>query len=595
MVKTGAAFGDYIRTERITRFRGDNFFTSQHTHMRGFFLLLCLAIVGCLFLFRLGFLQLAQGHYYRDLSDTNRIRTTTVHAPRGIIFDRHGKPLVFNIPGFRKKEGTETKLITREDALSRIAKGEQLEVDTLRQYPYSDAFSHVIGYIGQISQEELHSDIFKGYKSGDVVGKMGIEKQYESKLVGIDGKTLAEIDSQGRPVRTLGQTDPIPGQNITLTLDATLQKTAYAAMRDVRRGAVIVTTPKGEVLALVSKPGFDPNLFTLGQSYKAASDSAYHTVSDILLDGVDQPLLNRAISGVYPPGSTYKLITAATGLERHVVDRDFIVEDNGVITIGSFSFANWYFLEHGGTEGQVNMVRAIARSNDIYFYKLAEMIGVDSLAEMTRKFGVGQRLGIDLEGEAKGIVPDNAWKKKVIGEQWYLGDTYHYGIGQGYLLTTPLQVNAWTQAIANKGAYYVPHLIQAEQPSQLSEAFLADETLAVIREGMIESCSQGGVAWPLFDFKVKNEGLKIDGKNIVGIPEATSSANMSDYRHVSVACKTGTAQHGGEETLPHAWITLFAPAYNPQVIVTVLAESSGQGSSIAGPVAKAVLEDWFSR
>jgi len=200
-----------------------------------------------------------------------------------------------------------------------------------------------------------------------------------------------------------------------------------------------------------------------------------------------------------------------------------------------------------------------------------------------------------LLGEEKGIVPTEDWKKKVIGEQWYLGDTYHYGIGQGFLLVTPLQVNAWTQVIANGGDLYTPHLLKSSKFKVQSSKLLSEKNLSLIRQGMVESCEPGGVAWPLFKLKIKNEKLKIDGRNFLTALESSTSGDLKDYREISIACKTGTAQHGGEETLPHAWITLFAPAYDPQIVVTVLSESSGEGSNVAAPVAKKILEEWFSR
>ncbi|PIZ98160.1 MAG: hypothetical protein COX78_03665, partial [Candidatus Levybacteria bacterium CG_4_10_14_0_2_um_filter_35_8] len=203
---------------------------------------------------------------------------------------------------------------------------------------------------------------------------------------------------------------------------------------------------------------------------------------------------------------------------------------------------------------------------------------------------LGKPLGIDLEGEAAGTVPSPDWKEKEIGESWYLGDTYHYGIGQGFLLTTPLQVNGFTQVIANGGILYVPHLIK-DQRSKIKDQNLLDrKNIDLIRQGMIEACSPGGVAWPLFDFKVKNSDLKIDGKNF--LEDASGSAKMTK---VAIACKTGTAQHGGEQTLPHAWITLFAPAYKPEIVITVLSEESGEGSNVAAPIAKKILESYFSK
>jgi len=331
----------------------------------------------------------------------------------------------------------------------------------------------------------------------------------------------------------------------------------------------------------------------MGEDY--LGERQYKSASEILLDSENQPLLDRAISGTYPPGSTFKLVVAAAGLENKVIDGNFTIEDTGILRINTFSFSNWYFTQYGRTDGQVGVVKGIQRSNDIFFYKLAELVGVDDLSKFAEKFGLGKKLGIDLTGEANGIVPTREWKKKVIGEDWYLGDTYHYGIGQGFLLTTPLQVNAWTQAIANEGTLYRPHLLLNAKPSVLNSKFLSPKNVSLIREGMMEACEPGGVAWPLFDFKVKNANLKIDGKNILEAPQATTSADFADYRKVTIACKTGTAQHGGEATMPHAWITLFAPAYDPQIVVTVLSEESGEGSNVAAPIAKKILEEWFRR
>ena len=281
------------------------------------------------------------------------------------------------------------------------------------------------------------------------------------------------------------------------------------------------------------------------------------------------------------------------------------MEDTGSINVGAFTFSNWYFTQYGKTDGMVNVAKGIKRSNDIFFYKLAEKIGVDKISQTAMDFGLGQKLGIDLAGEAKGLIPTRKWKEKTIGGPWFLGDTYHYGIGQGYVLTTPLQVNTWTQVIANEGSLYKPHLLKsraagkafgdARQISNLvppakplatlgkSQKFLNDKTISLIRKGMVESCSPGGVAWPLFEFRVRNSKLRIDGKNILGVEGASGSADM---RQIVIACKTGTAQHGGENTMPHAWITLFAPAYNPEIIVTVLVEESGEGSNVAAPIAK---------
>ncbi len=592
----GAAFPDFVRTESFGQYRHREGDGQTRRTMREFLLPFSLFfLVGMLFA-RLVSIEIFQGKYYAALAENNRVKTTVVHAPRGIIFDRNKTPLVFNIPGFRQKQNDKIVILSHEEAAKKLSSGEKgIEVDSLRQYPYKEVFSHVLGYIGQITEDELQFSQYTSYRAGDVIGKGGIEQMYEVMLTGKDGKQLVEVDAVGKTVRALGQEDPIAGGDITLTIDAKLQEAAFMAMKDIKKGAVIVSTPKGEILVMLSKPSFDPNLFTLGETYKVATDSAYVDIVHVLTDGSNQPLLNRAIAGVYPPGSTFKLVTAASGLEEKKIDERFTVMDTGVLRVGAFSFGNWYFLQYGRTEGEVDVVKGIKRSNDIFFYKVAEHLGVELLSKMARKLGAGEKTGIDLLGEAKGLVPTDAWKREAIGEQWYLGDTYHYGIGQGYLLTTPLQVNVWTQAILNRGEIYRPHLLKNSEFRIRSSEFLSEKNFSLIRQGMIESCSPTGVAWPLFDFKVKNAKLKIDRQNFFELPQSTTSANLKDYRHVSVACKTGTAQHGGEQTLPHAWITLWAPAYDPEIVVTVLAESSGEGSSIAGPVAKKVLEEWFSR
>ncbi|MEX2013195.1 MAG: penicillin-binding transpeptidase domain-containing protein, partial [Candidatus Levyibacteriota bacterium] len=552
-------------------------------------------------------LQILEGSYYKNLADNNRTKTVVVHAPRGIIFDRNGKPLVFNVPGFRESSpagGGKVNLLTQEEALPFLAqKGSSLEIDSLRQYPYKDAFAHVLGYVGQISEEELKQDKYLDYSGGDIIGKSGIEQRLEQTLKGIDGKKLVEVDSVGKEIRQLGEADPVSGRDIQLTLDVDLQKATYEAMKEVEKGAAIVSTPKGEILALFSAPSFDPNLFTMGGEYETATDSAYRDISSILLDGENQPLLNRSISGTYPPGSTFKLVVAAAGLENNIIDENYRVLDTGVLNLGAFSFSNWYFTQYGGTDGDVDVVEGIKRSNDIFFYKLAEKIGVNKISEMAAKFGVGKALGLDLDGEKSGILPTTSWKEEAIGEQWYLGDTYHYGIGQGYLLTTPLQVNAWTQVIANEGVLYEPHLLKSQSFDKAqdkkskvkSQKFLSEKTVSLIRQGMIESCMEGGVGWPLFDFKVNNPGLAIDRKNFMEVPEASVSGNLKDWRKVSIACKTGTSEHERVGEKPHAWMTLYAPAYKPEIIVTILAETAGQGSDIAGPVSKKILEAYFSR
>ncbi len=588
MIKTGDAFSDNIISDVYKKRQ----WTSVKTNVRTWFLPFLFILFFVILIFRTFYIQIIKGTYYRGLSDTNRTKTVVVHAPRGIIFDRNNIPLVFNVPGFRENINNKTVFLDEEKALSKIASGKKdLEIDTLREYPYKEATSHVLGYLGQITENDLKDPVFEDYNSNDVLGKDGIEKVFESRLKGVDGKELFEINAQGEIIRKLGRDEPISGENITLTLDINLQQKTYEAMKDVKKGAAVISTPKGEILSLVSKPSFDANLFTLGADYKVATDSSYISLESILLDSQNQPLLNRGIGGVYPPGSTFKLVVASAALKNNIIDENFEIEDTGVLKIGNFSFANWYYTNYGGKDGNVNVVKAIKRSNDIFFYKLAEKTGIDKISQTASSFGVGKPLGIDLIGEEGGTLPTVSWKEKEIGESWYLGDTYHYGIGQGFLLSTPLQVNAWAQAIANKGTLYRPHLLKDQKQYVLEKNLLDEKSVNLIRQGMIESCSPTGVAWPLFNFKVKNANLIVDGKNILNVDISSGSADM---RQITVACKTGTAETTPNEK-PHAWITLFAPAYNPQVVVTVLSERSGEGSSVAGPVAKKILEAWFSK
>ncbi len=309
-MKHGIAFSDHIKTEKLPRRRFDEGLPLSMREMLPLFFLIGFVI---LFLVRLAYLQVVRGSYYLGLSDANRTRTKIIHAPRGVIFDRDGTPLVYNIPGFRQKKGEKSIVLSKDEALSFLSRGaKNIEVDSLRQYPYRGMLGHVLGFIGQVSVDELSDPRFRVYDPTEWIGKDGIEKTYESQLRGTDGKELLEVDATGREIRQLGKTDPISGQDIALTIDVKLQEAVYKAMHGVKRGAAIVTTPKGEILALVSKPTFDPNLFTLDASYKPQDE--YKSVEEILKDETGQPLLDRAISGSYPPGSTFKIVTAAAGL-----------------------------------------------------------------------------------------------------------------------------------------------------------------------------------------------------------------------------------------------------------------------------------------
>ena len=398
---------------------------------------------------RLVSLTLVEGIRYKTLASENRIREIKVDAPRGIIYDRMGNILVRNTPVFKKSN---TEIFFEKKPSS--ASGEFTE-GVVRDYVYGSLFAHVVGFTGEIGDEEIKNAKLKmqnsgtDYKSGDIVGKTGIEKEYDEILRGIGGKELVEVDATGSRVRVMGRLSPKSGNNLNVTLDLKLQQAAFDALKD-KKGAVVATIPAtGEVLVLYSSPSFDPNNFIRGIG-----------LDEILQNEEDRPLFNRAIGGTYPPGSTFKIITSVAALESGAINKDTEIEDTGVLTVGSFSFGNWYFSKYGRKEGMLNVVGAIRRSNDIFFYKIGELTGIDTIASMARKMGAEKVTGIDIEGEARGVMPDREWVKRVRDENWYLGNTYHVAIGQGDILATPLQVNYWTNAIANNGRVCRPYLAE---------------------------------------------------------------------------------------------------------------------------------------
>ncbi|MCL5676077.1 MAG: penicillin-binding transpeptidase domain-containing protein [Patescibacteria group bacterium] len=555
-----------------------------------------------LLLFRAFDLQIISGAKNRELADSNRIRLVRIRAPRGIIYDRNGVALVQNIPSYVLNTGNNKfKTVSVDDALkmeagdASLGLSGNLELRPQRQYLLGKSLGQVLGYLSEINEKELDTEYRKqktenrNYYAGDLVGRLGIEQTYENLLRGKAGGGVWEVDALGKKIRLLGQNAPVSGQDISLTIDSNLQKIVSDNYPKDKKGAVIVSDPQtGGILALYSSPSFDPNVF----SQQTTENSKQITQ---ILNNPDSPMFDRAIAGTYPPGSTFKIVTASTGLESGLVTPDTMIEDTGVLTVGKFSFPNWYFLEYGKKEGIINIVTAIKRSNDIFFYKVGEMVGLDRLVSMAKRFGLGRLTGIDLPNESYGLVPDNAWKEKVINDQWYLGDTYHMSIGQGYLLATPLQMNMVTDVIANGGKLCQPHLLKSVNSKQLTEnnncqdIGLKKETIDLITEGMKEACSTGGTGWPFFDFFLPVIPSRAEGE----------ARNLT--QKINVACKTGTAEYGEPLDKTHAWFTMFIPkdeAINKlgderyAVSVTVLVEGGGEGSNVAAPIAKKILEEW---
>lgn len=559
----GSVFGEGILKGQKRKNLGNDSEDDFHNKQTGRLFLIVLIFLTCLglLLVRLFTLNILEGEKYYRLSSENRIRETRIFAPRGIIYDRNKNPLVRNIPTFKMPDGT-----VFYENIPATAGGKFTESIT-RDYIYKEDNAHAVGFVSEANEQEIKSHKLT---LGSILGKTGIEKAYDEIIRGTDGKTLHEVDALGQVVRVLGNIDPVAGNNIVLSIDKDLQNIAGNELAG-KKGAVLAQNPKnGEILALFSSPSFDPNKVIRNEDIES------------LLTDKNQPFFNRVITGLYPPGSTFKIITAIAALESGAINKNTKIEDTGILQVGQFSFGNWYFLEYGKKEGLVDIVTALKRSNDIFFYKTGEATGIKTLSAWAKKIALGKTLGIDIEGEAAGVMPDPAWRQKIRGEGWFLGDTYHVAIGQGDLQVTPLQVNAWTNVIANGGRLCRPHLVSdlGNLSNLCKDLGIKKETISLIREGMKLACSPaspqggpGGTGWPLFNFSVQ------DGSAL--------------GRKVTVACKTGTAEFGDPNNRTHAWFTVFAPVVNPQISITVLVEGGGEGSNVAAPIAKKILEKWF--
>ncbi len=579
---------------------------------------------------RIFYLQIVRGHEFRLLSENNRIRSQVVLAPRGKILDRSGQVLAQNTASFNlvaiafdlPKIGLsqEVTALAAEfgldagdvlDKISAVPKnsiepivikqnvsrdqsllfetessrflGFSVEEIPVRDYADAPAFSHVLGYTGLLSPGDLVGLDQNAYASEDYIGKLGIEQQYEKYLHGQNGQDLVEVDATGKLLDVLGENPPVPGNTLILNIDKDLQAQLYAALQanvGSQRGAAVAINPKnGQVLALVSSPGFNNDLFAPG-----ISQADYQA----LLNDKNQPLFNRAIAGTYPPGSTSKPMTATAGLQEGVITDSTVIYDNGVITVPN-QFGGVAYDFHGwkpGGLGPMTVRSAIAMSSDIFFYEVAggspngslAGLGADRLAEYFRKFGLGKPLGIDIQGEKGGLVPDPAWKMSYYNNdpllgKWYLGDTYHMGIGQGDVLVTPLQAAEWTAIVANGGTGYVPEIAQKvmdengkvlwqNQPKVLVSNIASAANMKIVQEGMRQTVTAG------------------TAKALMSLP-------------ISSAGKTGTSQFDDSNPAKtHAWFTVYAPYEDPQIVITVLVEAGGEGNAAAEPIVKNALQWW---
>lgn len=488
--------------------------------------------------FRLFQLTIVKGDYYRRLSEENRIRSITIEALRGKILDRKGFELAYN---------SEPNLNQGSDRIT-----------SKRTYFEPQALSHLLGYRQIADRSDIKNDpCIHKLELGDKTGKKGVEKVFECDLRGISGKKLVELDARGIYVKTLYVIQPQAGKTIQLGLDSELQKKAYELLNSPeknKKGAIVGINPKtGEILLFASTPSFNPQDF---------EDNNQTEIKEYLLSD-DHPLFNRITEGAYPPGSIYKPFIATGALEEKKIDEKTQVEDTGILKAGSLTFGNWYYLQYGKTDGLVNIVKGIRRSNDIFFYRVGEKLGPQRIKFWGDKFGFGKKTNLPFE-QSTGLIPSPFWKEETLKDSWYLGDTYNLSIGQGYVLVTPLQVAMATAAFANGGNLCDPQLLKTDK-GNCKNLGISKKTLDLVRQGMKEACSLGGTGWPLFEFKPQT------------------------------ACKTGTAEASDKSKTPHAWITVFAPYENPRIVLTVLIENGGQGSDVAGPIAKEILKTFFER
>jgi len=523
----------------------------QEIYFFGFVLLIVIFFL--IFFVRLFQLTIIKGGYYQQLSEKNRLREILIEPQRGKILDRKGFVLVENIAPNINEKG--------------------LRINSKRIYHSGETFVHLVGYRGLASSLELKNDLcLNKAKLGDKIGKKGVELVFDCQLRGQPGKKLIEVDASGKFLKTVAIIPPQNGKDLKLALDFYLQKKAYDLIKE-KKGAAVALLPKmGEVITFVSSPSFDPQIF---------EDEDSQLLKNLLVDE-KKPLFNRASEGEYPPGSVFKLVVAAAALEEKVIDDKTTIEDRGILKLGPLTFGNRYYLQYGKTEGLVDITKAIQRSNDTFFYQVGGKLGEEKIKKWAEIFGLGKKTGIGIE-EKEGVVPSSFWKEDKLKEKWYLGDTYNLSIGQGYLLTTPLQIAVLTSVFANNGYLCPPQLLKlsnvetrhGKSSPNCQKLPLSQKTLDLIKEGMKQACSPGGTGWPLFNFKVN-------------LPNKKTQA-------IQTACKTGTAESQSKESLPHAWITVFAPFENPEIVLTVFLENAGQGSDVAGPIAKEILTEYFER
>ncbi len=573
---------------------------------------------------RLWSLQVVNGENYKQKAYKNRVRVRELAAPRGHILDRYGREIVTNKPSFNvtmiQEDSTDVsetlerlapvlgmevselwnKIREAEDTPRYLPvtlkedidwqtlaylenhnyefSGIRTEVKPVRVYHYGDLAANVIGYLGSISKKELAAADRSVYSGGDIIGKRGLEKLREADLRGEKGRSLTEVNNRGFEQQLLEKIEPLPGRELRLTLDVDLQQVAESFMAAGEKSGAVVAMEvnTGRVLAAASSPSIHIEDFVGGISKKKWQ---------ALLDNPKHPLLNKVVQAAYPPGSTYKMITALAGLAKGVIDKDTVIYCPGRYRFGNRTYRCWRHIGHG----PVNLNKAISQSCDVYFYQVGQRVGVDALAEFAKKFGLGARSGIEMEYEKRGVVPTKKWKKKNRKSKWQEGETLSVAIGQGFNLMTPLQICLMTSVLANNGTLYKPQLVEEVinpegvsiekfTPKIISQMKGYDYYFDLIRKGMEEVVhGKRGTAR-----KLRIEGLRIAGKT--GTAQVVKIAQYRGLKDEDIPYKYRD----------HAWFTCYAPADNPEIAVTVLVEHGLHGSSGAGPIARAVLNQYFS-
>lgn len=589
----------------------------QDLHRRIYALSIAAVVIFFILLGRLWFLQFIEVERLQEMSENNRLRFIPVAASRGSLLDRNGDVLVNNMPSFslavipnevkdrdRLLDTLANVLkIDRSELLSKWEKGKgkakyfpvilaqgltrdqleyfeenslrltgiEVEIKPVREYPEGVFASHLFGYIGEISEKELTLPEFADYNPGDYMGKSGIERSFEKYLHGEDGGREIEVDARGRYLRTVSETLPTTGHSIMLTIDKNLQKATEKALGDKAAAAVVVDVHTGEILAFASAPAFDPSLFS--GRMPPEQWTAY-------LEDKRHPLENKALKGQYPPGSTFKIVTALAGLAEGLIDDNTVVRCTGEYKLGTSKFRCWNRKGHGS----VNLKGAMRESCDVYFYQLGERLGVDKIASYAKMFGLGEPMGCGLENEKAGFVPTSEWKQKKYGKVWYKGETLPVSIGQGYLLTTPVQLAAMTAGVATDGTVYRPHLVKK----------IIDRDGKTIKEFSPEVLKR--VALKPEHFRMVKDGLQA----VVNEPRGTGGA--ARLYEVKVAGKTGTSQvvklkdtkgPVAYQYRDHALFVAFAPYDKPEIAVSVVVEHGEHGGGAAAPVAGQILRNYF--